>query len=90
MKSKFRRRDDSNFILQSYCAFFFHFSADFSWLTQICIAIRILKLNYQNYPKKKKNHFMFWPGIHLLAEIVGFRQYGRYAASMTSIFSGTK
>ena len=32
MKSKSRRRDDSNFILQSYCAFFFHFSPSFYWV----------------------------------------------------------
>ena len=33
MKSKSRRRDDSNFIiLQSYCAFFFHFSPSFCWV----------------------------------------------------------
>ena len=32
MKSKSWRRGDSNFILQSYCAFFFHFSLSFCWV----------------------------------------------------------
>ena len=48
-------------ILTSFCKTIVHFSfiflllfARFTWLTQICTAIRILKLNCQNYPKKKK------------------------------------
>ena len=34
--------------------------------------------------------FLFRSGMHLLAETVRFRRYGRYAAGTVSIFSGTK
>ena len=79
MKSKSRRRDDSNFILQSYCAFFFHFSPSFCW---VFLAYSDLHRHYDfkiklpKLQKKKKNHFMFLPSIHLSAETTRFRWYG--------------
>ena len=57
MKSKSRRRGDSNFILQNYCAFFFHFSPSFC---QVYLAYSDLhshqdfKIKLPKLPQKKK------------------------------------
>ena len=89
--SKSWRRGDSNFILQSYCAFFFHFSLSFCWVFLAYSDLHHLALKkLPKLPRKKKKHFVFRPSIQLPAETAGFHWYGRYAANMADIFSGTK
>ena len=76
---------DSNFILQSYCAFFFHFSLSFCWVFLAYsdlhhLALKKLpKLPHKKKKKKKeRKHFVFRPSIHLPTETTRFRWYGRY------------
>ena len=90
MKLKSWSRGDSNFILQSYCAFFFHFSLSFCWVFLTYSNLHhptLKKLPKLPKKKKKRKHFVFRPGIHLSAETTGFRRYG---ASTAGIFSNTK
>ena len=55
MKSKSWRRDDSNFVLQSYCAFFFHFSLSFYWVFLTYSDLHHLALKkLPKLPQKKK------------------------------------
>ena len=80
MKSKSWRRGDSNFILQSYCAFFFHFSLPFCWvfLAYSDLHYPALKKLPKLPKKKRRKHFMFRPNIHLLVKTARFCRYGWY------------
>ena len=71
---------DSNFILQSYCAIFFHFSLSFCWVFLAYSNLHYLA--FKKLPKlptkKERKHFVFRPGIHLPVETARFRRYSRY------------
>ena len=89
MKSKSWRRGDSNFILQSYWAFFFHSSLSFCWVFLAYSNLhhpalkKLTKLPHKKKKKKKINHFMFRP-----VSIYGLKQPN--FAYTGSIFSWTK
>ena len=86
MKSKSWRRGDSNFILQSYCAFFFHFSLSFCWVFLAYSDLHhpaLKKLPKLPHTKKKAFRVSAWyPFTGRNSRILPVRlvrgRYGRY------------
>ena len=84
MKSKSWRRGDSNFILQSYWAFFFHSSLSFCWVFLAYSNLhhpalkKLPKLPHKKKRKKKKKPFHVSAGINLRAETAKFCLYSQY------------
>ena len=88
MKSKSWRKGDSNFILQSYYAFFFHFSLSFYWvfLAYSDLHHPTLKKLPKLPPKKKEKK----ESISCFGLISIYRLKQPDFVDTTSIFSDTK
>ena len=87
MKSKSWRRGDSNFILQSYCAFFFHFSLSFCLVFLAYSNLHhptLKKLPKLPHKKEKKR------SISCFCPVSIYRLKQLDFAGIAGIFSGTK